>query len=217
MSQSDNCRKVLSLLALYIDDKLDVETREFVENHLRICPACNKKYVMMKELITELRNAYKQFSDESASQEKKVQFNIKEHERFQDNLSAYFDNELPLEESLSMKKYMIKIPKARRDLENLYHLHNIINSSFCNTKKLFNNDYSRLISYRLQGKTYDLKRNFRLKVATYAASILLILVVFFYNSSLGKTVIDKGLEFLKRNIYVTQPSNIEIVSDVSYP
>ena len=134
MSQSDNCRKVLSLLALYIDDKLDVETREFVENHLRICPACNKKYVMMKELIIELRNAYKQFSDESASQEKKVQFNIKEHERFQDNLSAYFDNELPLEESLSMKKYMIKIPKARRDLENLYHLHNIINSSFCNTK-----------------------------------------------------------------------------------
>ncbi len=217
MTQSANCKKVLSLLALYIDDNLDIETKSFVEKHLQICPECNKKYLMMKKLITELRNAYKQFNEESTEQEKNVQFNIKEHERFQGNLSAYFDNELPLEESLSMKKYMIKYPKARRDLEDLYHLHNIIISSFNSTKRILNTDYSKVISYKLQGKIYNIKKNLGLKIATYAASIFLILGIFLYNTPLGKTVIDKGIEFLKRNIYVSTPSNIDIVSDVNYP
>ena len=134
MTQSTTCRKVMSLLALYIDEKLDFETKEFVKHHLEICPECNKKYIMLKEIIFELRNAYKQLNNEHPYEEKKVQFNIKEHEKFQNNISAYFDNELQLDESLNMKKYMIKFPKARQELEDLYLLHTLINSSFNNTK-----------------------------------------------------------------------------------
>ena len=65
MTQGTTCKKVMSLLALYIDNKLDFETKEFVEHHLEICQECNNKYIMLKELIFELRKAYKQLSDES--------------------------------------------------------------------------------------------------------------------------------------------------------
>ena len=122
MTQSTTCRKVMSLLALYIDEKLDFETKEFVKHHLEICPECNKKYIMLKELIFELRNAYKQLNNEHPYEEKKVQFNIKEHEKFQNNISAYFDNELQLDESLNMKKYMINSRVVRKVVYATEHI-----------------------------------------------------------------------------------------------
>lgn len=214
MTQSSACRKVTSLLALYIDEKLDEETKAFVEKHLQICPECNKKYIMLKELIYELRNAYQQLNyDVSAQDTKQQQFNIKEHENFQTNLSAYFDNELPLNESLSMKKYMIKYPKARKELESLYNLHSVIISSFNNTKRYLNSDYAKIICYRLQGKNYNVQKQKRLKIASYVASILLALTILFYTSPVGKTVINKSIEFFKKNIYVSSPSNIGIVTE----
>lgn len=213
MTQSSACRKVTSLLALYIDGKLDEETKAFVEKHLQICPECNKKYIMLKELIYELRNAYQQLNYDVSAQDTKQQFNIKEHENFQTNLSAYFDNELPLNESLSMKKYMIKYPKARKELEALYNLHSVINSSFNNTKRYLNSDYAKIICYRLQGKNYNVQKQKRLKIASYVASILLALTILFYTSPVGKTVINKSIEFFKKNIYVSSPSNIGIVTE----
>lgn len=215
MSQSVNCRKVMSLLALYIDGKLDLETKEFVEKHLQICPECGKKHKMLKELICELRNAYMQLSDDSNIQEKKVQFNIKEYEKFQTNISAYFDNELQLNESLSMKKYMIKFPNARKELEDLYFLHNLMSASFNNTKKYFNDDFSRKICYKVQGKTFDEKNNFRLKVATYVASVLLMLSLLLYSTPVGKTVIDRGVKFFKKNVYVLNPVSDNIIRDIN--
>lgn len=208
MTQSANCKKIMSLLALYIDNKLDDETTEFVENHLQTCPECNKKYHMLKDLIFELRLAYQQLDKKVEINKPKLQFNIKEHEKFQENLSAYFDNELPLNESLIMKKYMIKYPKARKELEELYLLHALINNSFGSTKKIFNDNYSKKICFRLQGKNFNEKKHLKLKIASYAVSILIVLTLLFYSSPIGKTVINKSIEFFKRNIYVSNPINI---------
>ncbi len=209
MTQSANCKKIMSLLALYIDNKLDDETMEFVENHLQICPECNKKYHMLKDLIFELRRAYQQF-DTDIQTPNRAQFNIKEHEKFQTNLSAYFDNELPLNESLIMKKYMIKYPKARKELEELYLLHSIINTSFNGIKKNFNDNYAKKICFKIQGKNFDEKKHLRFKIASYVASFLIILILIFYSSPIGKTVIDKSIEFFKRNTYVSAPTNIYV-------
>lgn len=206
MTQSTVCKRVTSLLALYIDNKLDVETKEFVEKHLQICPECNKKYNMLRELISELRKAYQNL-EVDANTERNTQFNIKEHEKFQNNLSAYFDNELPLNESLIMKKYMIKYPKARKELEELYLLHNIITTSFNSTKKNFNDNYAKKICFKIQGKVYDKKKQVSFKIASYVAAILIILMITFYSLPIGKTVINKSLEFFKKNIYVSLPIN----------
>ena len=215
MTQSLNCRKVVSLLALYIDDKLDFETREFVEKHLEVCPECKKKYLMLKDIINELKIAYKEISEDTKRQENKIQFNIKEHENFKNNISAYFDNELPLNQSLNIKKYMIKFPKARKELEELYMLHNIITTSFKHTKKEFNNDYAKIICYKLQGKQYNPQKELNFKIATYVASILLILTMLLYSSPIGKTVIDKSKDFFKKNIYVSLPKKNDIAKDTS--
>ena len=138
MAKKENTNKNVHEVSTKIEGEVWAKAvdKAFVEKHLQICPECNKKYIMLKELIYELRNAYQQLNyDVSAQDTKQQQFNIKEHENFQTNLSAYFDNELPLNESLSMKKYMIKYPKARKELEALYNLHSVIISSFNNTKR----------------------------------------------------------------------------------
>ena len=212
MTESAVCRKVASLLALYIDNKLDIETKEFVENHLQICPQCNEKYKLLKDLIFELRKAYNQIEIEPKNN-MQTHFNIKEHENFQTNLSAYFDNELQLNESLTMKKYMIKYPKARKELESLYLLHNILNTSFNSTKKFFNNNYAKAICFRVQGKDYEKKKRLNLKIASYAVSVLIILSILIYSSPIGKTVINKGLEFFKKNVYVLAPVDNNVMGE----
>lgn len=214
MTQSTTCEKVTALLALYIDNKLDIESKNFVTQHLEICPACHKKFVMLQQLIKELRNAYKEILNDSKLHEKKIQFSIKEYENFHTNLSAYFDNELPLNESVNMKKYMIKFPNARKSLETLYKLHKIINTSVISVQKTFNEDFSKVICYRIQGKTPDLRQQFWIKTASYASVILVIAVLIGSSLPVSKTVIERGMKFFKKTIYVQTPLHNKIASDV---
>jgi len=213
MNSSVTCKKVTSLLALYIDNKLDSESMDFVTQHLEVCPECHKKYVTLKNLINELRSAYKELVNETKAQEKKIQFNIKEYEKFHTNLSAYFDNELPLNESVNMKKYMIKFPNARKNLEEMYNLHKIISSSFVYLQKSFNDDYSRAICYRIQGKSPDFKKQIYLKAASFAGALILLGALIGSTLPVGKTVIERGVKFFKKTIYVQAPNSNDLVSE----
>lgn len=214
MTQSITCKKVTSLLALYIDNKLDPRMQLFVKQHLEICPYCHKKYIMLKQLISELRNAYKDMIQDTAAEEKHRQFNIKEYEKFHTNLSAYFDNELPLNESVSMKKYMIKFPNARKDLEEMYNLHKIINTSLLCVKKTLNEDYSKTICYRVLGKNPDFKKQITLKIASFVGIIIMLATLITANIPIGKTVKEKSIKLFKKTIYVHSPINHELASDL---
>lgn len=216
MNSSATCKKVTSLLSMYIDNKLDADLYEFVKNHLDVCPECYRKYVMLKQLLTELRNAYKELLNDAELQQKNQIFNIKEYERFHNNLSAYFDNELPLNESVDMKKYMIKFPNARRDLEEMYNLHKIIHNSVICVKKSFNQDYSKIICYKIRGITPSNRKAAYLKAASFAGALILLGAMVLSTLPAGKTVIDKGYRFLKRTIYVQTPFNRELAQDLMY-
>ncbi len=214
MTSSVTCQKVTSLLSMYIDNKLDYDLHEFVRRHLEICPECHKKYVMLKQLLAELRNAYKDLIQDTEAHEKKQIFNIKEYEKFHDNLSAYFDNELPLNESVNIKKYMIKFPNARKDLEEMYNLHKIISNSVVCVKKNFNKDYSKTICYELQGIDPSNKKAAYIKIASFAGIIIILAALFLTTLPVGKTVIDKGVNFLKHTIYVQKTVNQELALDL---
>ncbi len=214
MTQSTICEKVTALLALYIDNKLDIESKNFVAQHLEVCPDCYKKFVMLQQLIGELRSAYKELLNDSKLHENKIQFSIKEYENFHTNLSAYFDNELPLNESVNMKKYMIKFPNARKSLEELYKLHKIINTSVISVKKTFNGDFSKIICYRIQGKALDLKKQFWLKIASYACLLVVIAALIGSSLPVSRTVIERGMKFFKKTIYVQTLRHNEIASDI---
>ena len=38
------CKQVSSMLSLYIDNKISFNERVLIQEHLKICPACRKKY-----------------------------------------------------------------------------------------------------------------------------------------------------------------------------
>lgn len=202
MNSSVTCKKVSALLSMYIDKKLDFEQTNFVRNHLEICPACYCKYKTLKSLLQELRNAYADILTDTVIHEKNRMFNIKEYEQFKTNLSAYFDNELSVEESVDIKKYMIKFPNARTDLEFMYNLHKILTKSFITTKKSFSQDFAKNISYQIQGKKYS-NRAFSMKVAGFVGVILILGTLALSNTTQAKTFLEETYKkIFKEVIYV---------------
>lgn len=207
MNESAACKKITSLLAMYIDKKLDLDTMEFVKAHLEVCSTCYKKYILLKGLINELRKAYQEITTEAELQEKNQKFNIKEYENFQSNLSSYFDNELSLNQCISMKKYMIKFPNARKDLEQLYNLHKLVINSQEAVKKTLTQDYSHTICHKLFGKSKKYKQKKFLKIASFAGILIIISSIIGTNISFTKTVLEKSKDFFKRPIYVHNKTN----------
>ena len=51
-----NCQKIKKLLNPYIDKTLDTDMSKQVDEHLKSCPACNKEYQSLKEIITSLNS-----------------------------------------------------------------------------------------------------------------------------------------------------------------
>ena len=76
------CKKVISLLSLYIENKLDVEDKLFVENHFITCSDCYQKYLEMKEIMNNLHLEYQKLLNEFERIESNKMFNIREYETF---------------------------------------------------------------------------------------------------------------------------------------
>lgn len=51
-----NCQKIKRLLNPYIDKTLDADMSKQIDEHLKSCPICNKKYQSLKEMITSLNS-----------------------------------------------------------------------------------------------------------------------------------------------------------------
>jgi len=51
-----NCQKIKKLLNPLVGQALDRETAQQIEGHLKSCPACNKEYQSLKEIITSLNS-----------------------------------------------------------------------------------------------------------------------------------------------------------------
>ena len=107
------CRKVSSMLSLYIDNKLSVHDYAFIDEHLSQCDECYKKYLYLKSLIKSLKDSYKQVVELAQKKQKQATFSIREHEKFLDNLSPYVDNELDAQECFEFRKYLIKLDEDK--------------------------------------------------------------------------------------------------------
>ena len=68
---------------------------------------------------------------------------------FQNNLSAYVDNELPPEENIKIKKFTINNKIARKELENTYSIRKLMNDSFQKTKSESRQDFSKNVMKQL--------------------------------------------------------------------
>ena len=102
---TEACKKVSSMLSLYIDNKVTPEQKSFIDEHLANCEECYKKYVYLKSLIKNLKDSYKQVLELARKKQQKADFNIKQHEIFLQNLSPYIDNELDAQDCFEFRKY----------------------------------------------------------------------------------------------------------------
>ena len=120
MEKKHACKKVISLLSLYADNKVTYSEREFIEEHLAFCPECYKKYMYLKQLIYTLKDSYRKVVEMAAARNKNTTFSIREHEKFLENISPYIDNELEQSESIEFRRYLMKSKAAQKELRNIY-------------------------------------------------------------------------------------------------
>lgn len=150
MSANLTCTQVSALLAFYIDDKLSEQLKQFVEAHLQNCPSCRAKLEALKNMVNSLKEIHEKIASIKAREEGGVENAANPQlDVFKENLSAYVDNELDDDDNLKVKKYIVSNPKARRDLEKLYHLQKMLHNSFDKSKNEAKDDFSRYVLKRI--------------------------------------------------------------------
>lgn len=141
------CFQMDVLLSFYIEGDLSKSLREKVEEHMHKCSACRAKYNIISSLYTDLQDSLQEEEFKT-----KVAPSIEtsaEALMFKNKLSAYIDNELPQEENIKIKKYVINNKNARKNIEDACHIRKLMNDSFKKTKSESKSDFSKKILKQL--------------------------------------------------------------------
>ena len=146
------CAQMDVLISFYLDGDLSKSLKQQVEEHIKSCATCKAKFEIIKSMLTDLKNCLD--FDNETNKEEITSYNkdaTSTHYRiFQNNLSAYIDNELPSSENIKIKKFAINNTKARQDLEDTFNIRRLMNDSFKKTKSEVRQDFSRNIIKQLE-------------------------------------------------------------------
>lgn len=138
------CTQMDVLISFYIEGDLSKVLKEKVEEHLKNCPTCRAKFEIINSLLKDLKESVENEQEEALSTIQNSQYRL-----FQNNLSAYVDNELPPEENIKIKKFTINNKIARKELENTYSIRKLMNDSFQKTKSESRQDFSKNVMKQL--------------------------------------------------------------------
>lgn len=164
------CSQMDVLLSFYIKGDLSNALKKQVEEHLDNCSTCRAKYNIIKDMLNDIKNEVEE-DDVLCPVNNKSQYRI-----FQNNLSAYVDNELPADETIKIKKYTINNKKARKDLEDTYSIRRLMSESFNKSKIEAKKDFTKNVIKQLTPQEeYNLSFHPVLKLAF--AFILTVLVL----------------------------------------
>ncbi len=200
------CKKVVSMLSLYIENKLDDDDRFFIENHFLQCSECYRKYLEMKDIINNLHFEYEKLLNEFERIENNKTFNIREYEIFYKNISPYIDDELCYDDSIKFRKYLLKSKPARSELASAYGLKNNIRNSIAVFKDNSNINFSKRIIKRLQDENKDSFDNVYKRAAV---------VLGFMISTLVLVSVYMGISYLNESF--AKDTNQEIIQTVNFP
>ncbi len=204
MVNKEICKKVGSMLSLYIENKLDLEEKLFVENHFIDCCDCYQKYLEMKEIMNNLHFEYEKLLNEFERIESNKIFNIREYEIFYKNISPYLDDELSYDECINFRKYLLKSKAARSELATAYGLKNNIKHSVADFKNDLNINFSKKIIKQLKNDNRDSFDNIYRRAAVVLGFMILYLAVFsiylginYVNESFAKTPVEKNIDVVE--------------------
>ena len=172
-----SCSQISSLLNFYVNNKLQNPIKELVEAHLENCNSCSEKYKAILSINLQFVQA-KEYLDNIGKINYSTDFSsVNDDYDFAavQSLSAYSDNELSDEESLKIKKYIVKNLSARKSLEELYELRNILKKSFEKEEAMLKSDFSKSILNKLELEDEIKRGGSKLKVA----SVLIFLLTSF--------------------------------------
>ena len=175
------CIQMDVLISFYIEGDLSKALKEKVEEHLKNCPACRAKFEIISSLLKDLRESIENEQEEVVQTGANSQYRL-----FQNNLSAYVDNELPAEENIKIKKFTINNKRARKELENTYNIRKLMNDSFKKTKSESRHDFSRNVMKQLD-MTNEANLGFHplLKVAiAFVMTVLVLSAIIVYSLTL---------------------------------
>ena len=162
------CAQMDVLLSFYIDGDLSKALKTKVEEHLKKCSACRAKYEIIKSMLNDLRSSFEE-NDDVCTAGSPSRYRV-----FQNNLSAYVDNELTPEENIKIKKYTINNRNARKDLEDAYNIRKLMCDSFNKTKSDARHDFSRNIMKQIEPKD---EFSFHPVLKALAAFVMTVLVM----------------------------------------
>lgn len=165
------CIQMDVLISFYIEGDLSKALKEKVEEHLKNCPACRAKFEIISSLLKDLRESIENEQEEVVQTGANSQYRL-----FQNNLSAYVDNELPAEENIKIKKFTINNKRARKELENTYNIRKLMNDSFKKTKSESRHDFSRNVMKQLD-MTNEASLGFHPLLKVAIAFVMTVLVL----------------------------------------
>ncbi len=200
------CKKVVSMLSLYIENKLDEDDKAFVEHHFSKCSECYRKYLEMHEIITNLHFEYEKLLSEFERIETNKMFNIREYEQFYKNISPYIDDELCYDDSIKFRKYLLKSKPARVELASAYGLKNNIKHSVARFKDNININFSKKVMKRMLDDNKDSFENVYKRAAV---------VLGFMISTLILVSLYMGFNYLNKSF--AQDMKQDIVQTVNFP
>lgn len=150
------CAQMDVLISFYIDDELSSVLKKQVEEHLKNCATCRAKYDIIKTMICDLKTDLGLKQNNEPENLYKTQVTSKQYGLFKNNLSAYIDNELSIDENVKIKKFTINNIQARKDLEDSYNIRKLMNDSFNKTKTDAKQDFSKNILKKLEIEKDDI-------------------------------------------------------------
>lgn len=167
MDKDKICKIVNSMLSHYIENKLPPEQYQFVKKHLDECSSCKKRCQNLKNLIKKMKQEYAIDLKKNAS----ANFEEREYNNFKNNLNAYLDNELGYENSIKFKKYIMKSPSARKEVQDVYQMQKLIRESFARTKFQSCPNFTKNILMNLDKNFHKMQLSLTIKL------IMLILLI----------------------------------------
>ncbi len=169
MDKNLTCNQVSALINFYIEGKLNPRLKEYVDLHIKKCPACRKKIIELQKILKTFKNFNSQETIEQPI-----------HPEFKKNLSAYVDNELNTSENIRIKKMAISNPSARKELETMYKFQKFIQGAYEKTKNDAKFDYSKTVLTEIQDSEEYATTYFYKLAAVFVILLIGIITGFIY-------------------------------------
>ena len=176
MNESITCKKVSALLSLYIDNQLPENMRNFVAKHLENCESCQKAYESLKTILVSMRNSYEKIKNDISLNSNPMNFKIKEHEIFFNNISPFLDNELDWFENNQFKEFYKKSNTSRYNFGKFQKAQILLKEHFRAQKKQMPKSVCSAVLTRS-----GMKRQLILSNLYKVASTIMILFLFSFS------------------------------------